>query len=105
MASVEIACRYCAGVKVHKHGRSQGSDLQRYRCQSCGRCFQHEYRYEGRKQGTHEKIVDMAMNGSGVNDTARVLGVSNTTVIAVLKNSRRHGSTPSLRGSRSGNRL
>lgn len=32
-----------------------------------------------------EKIIDMAMNESGVRDTSRVLGVSITTVIAHLK--------------------
>ena len=31
------------------------------------------------------KIVDMALNGSGVRDTARVLGVSQATVIKELK--------------------
>ncbi|WP_375339125.1 IS1-like element transposase [Candidatus Thiothrix phosphatis] len=34
-----------------------------------------------------DKISDMAMNGSGVRDTGRVLGISITTVIAHLKNS------------------
>lgn len=43
------------------------------------------YRYEGNKEGTPEKIIQMAMNGSGVRDTSRVLGVSITTVIAHLK--------------------
>lgn len=42
------------------------------------------------KPGAHERIVDMAMNGSGVRDTGRVLGVSPTTVVSHLKNSLRH---------------
>ena len=31
------------------------------------------------------QVVDLAMNGSGIRDTARVLRMSPTTVIAVLK--------------------
>ena len=38
------------------------------------------------KQGTPAKIIDMAMNESGVRDTSRVLGVSVTMMIAHLKN-------------------
>jgi transposase-like protein len=36
-----------------------------------------------------QQMVDMALNGSGIRDTARVLRISPTTVIAVLKKSRR----------------
>ena len=34
------------------------------------------------------QVVDMAINGSGIRDAARVLRISPTTVIAVLKKSR-----------------
>ncbi|AOM40624.1 transposase [Xenorhabdus hominickii] len=34
-----------------------------------------------------EKVIDMAMNGSGVRDTGRVLGIGINTVIRTLKNS------------------
>jgi len=34
-------------------------------------------------------MVEMALNGSGIRDTARVLGVSPTTVITTLKKKRR----------------
>ena len=47
------------------------------------------YRYKAHEPGVTEKIVDMAMNGSGVRDTGRVLGISPTTVITHLKNSTR----------------
>ena len=36
-----------------------------------------------------QQICDMAMNGSGIRDTARVLGVSQTTVINTLKKNTR----------------
>jgi transposase-like protein len=34
-------------------------------------------------------MVDVTLNGSGIRDTARVLGVSPTTVISTLKKKRR----------------
>jgi transposase-like protein len=61
-----------------------------------------DYVYEANKEGVAEKIVEMAINGSGIRDTGRVLGISATTVIARLKNfrhrqSRRLNSTNSVK--------
>ncbi|WP_099120911.1 IS1-like element transposase [Xenorhabdus sp. KK7.4] len=47
-------------------------------------------RYNGHKPGMKEKIMDMAMNGSGVKDTGRVLGLGINTVIRTLKNARQN---------------
>jgi transposase-like protein len=44
-----------------------------------------EYPNTGFLQEVKNQIVDMARNGSGIRDTARVLNVSPTTVIATLK--------------------
>jgi transposase-like protein len=35
-----------------------------------------------------EQMVETALNGSGIRDTARVLGVSPTTVMSALKKKR-----------------
>ena len=43
----------------------------------------------GRVPEVRRQVVDMALNGSGIRDTARVLCISPTTVIAVLNKSRR----------------
>jgi len=40
-----------------------------------------EYSYAGQAPEVKQQIVEMAMNASGVRDTARVLHVSPTTVI------------------------
>jgi len=40
-----------------------------------------DYTYVGQSPEVKQKIVDMAMNASGIHDTARVLHVSPTTVI------------------------
>ena len=41
--------------------------------------------YPGQSPEVKRQIVDMAMNASGIRDTARVLHVSPTTVIKELK--------------------
>lgn len=85
MASILVQCPSCKGEQVYRHGKAR-SGIQRYRCCDCHHCFQLEYRYEANKPGVTDKISDLSMNGSGVRDTGRVLGISVTTVIAHLKN-------------------
>ena len=62
---------------------------QRYRCRQClegrGRTFLLDYSYAGQSPDIKQQIVDMAMNASGIRDTARVLHVSPTTVLKELK--------------------
>jgi transposase-like protein len=60
----------------------------RYRCRNieCSRAsFIRDYTYWGYLPEVKRQISDMAMNGSGIRDTARVLKVSPTTVIEELK--------------------
>ncbi|MGX8942460.1 IS1-like element transposase [Symbiopectobacterium sp. Eva_TO] len=64
---------------------------ERFRCHCCRRVFQLTYRYEARKPGVKEQIVDMAFNGAGVRDTARTLKIGINTVIRALKSSRPAG--------------
>jgi len=52
---------------------------------SCKKNFQLEYAYEAHKPGVKDRIIDMAINGSGVRDTMRVLKVGINTVIRHLK--------------------
>ena len=61
---------------------------QRYRCreQRCaGRTFLLDYSYPGQSPEVKQQIVEMAMNASGIRDTARVLHVSTNTVMTELK--------------------
>ena len=84
MASVLVKCPTCQSVLIDHHGKAR-SDLQRYRCRDCHHCFQLDYLYAANKPSVTDKITKMALNGSGVRDTGRVLGISITTVIAHLK--------------------
>ena len=88
MPSLPVTCPDCQSERLYRNGLSR-SGAQRYRCRDCSRFFQHQYTYPGHRPDVREQVVDMAMNGSGVRDTARVLGMSHTTVIKILKNSPR----------------
>ena len=85
MASILVECSSCQSELVYRHGKAR-TDLQRYRCRDYHHCFQLDYLYEANKPAITDKITEMALNGSGVRDTGRVLGISITTVIAYLKN-------------------
>jgi transposase-like protein len=50
-------------------------------------CFPAGLCIEARKPGVKEQIVELAHNGAGVRDAARVLKVGINTVIQTLKNS------------------
>ncbi len=89
MVYVPVQCPYCQSTEVIKAGK-QANGVQRYRCQN-GQCerriFLLQYQDRGRAPAIRRQVVDMALNGSGIRDTARVLRISPTTVIAVLKKS------------------
>ena len=87
MATIEVNCRFCNQTKsVRKHGTGSAG-FQRFRCLDCKRTFQLDYAYEANKPGVKEKIVEMAMNSSGVRETGRVLNIGYNTVLRTLKNS------------------
>jgi insertion element IS1 protein InsB len=91
MVTIPVQCPHCHSTEVIKAGK-QATGAQRYQCQNrqCARrIFLLQYQDRGRVPEVRRQIVDMALNGSGVRDTARVLRISPTTVIAVLKKSRR----------------
>ena len=82
-----LHCPHCDGTDTVRHGQTR-QGKQRYWCreQRCaGRTFLLDYSYRGQSPAVKEHIVDMAMNASGVRDTARVLHVSTNTVMAELK--------------------
>jgi transposase-like protein len=73
--------------QVIKGSKTQAGK-QRYKCQNMN-CppylFQLDLTYKGLLPEVKAQIVDMALSGSGIRDTARVLKISTTTVIHELK--------------------
>ena len=82
-----IVCPSCQSTNIGGHGCS-AEGKTRYQCRKteCKRCtFILNDTYQGYLPEVKEKITDMAMNGSGIRDTARVLKISPSTVINELK--------------------
>jgi transposase-like protein len=87
MVLIPVCCPHCQSEQVIKGGTTKVGK-QRYKCQnSTCPCysFQLDLSYKGRSPKIKEQIIDMALNGSGIRDTARVLKISSTTVINELK--------------------
>jgi len=88
MITQVLHCSYCQGTDIVRHGTTP-EGKQRYRCRACllgrGRTFLLAYAYAGQLPDVKQQIVDMALNTSGVRDTARVLHVSPSTVMKELK--------------------
>src|SRR5215468_8262860 len=85
-----LHCPHCQGTDIIRHGKTRPGK-QRSCCQETvcdGRTFLLDYSYAGHSAAIKQQIVDMAMNASGIRDTARVLHVSPTTVIKELKKTR-----------------
>ena len=91
MVTIPVQCPHCHSTEVIKAGK-QANGAQRSRCHN-GQCarqiFLLQFQDRGRAPEVRRQVVDLALNGSGIRDTARVLRISPTTVIAILKKSRR----------------
>jgi transposase-like protein len=87
MVLVPVHCPDCDGTQNIKHGKTP-EGKQHYCCQDqeCKRStFICEYSDARLLPQVKQQICDMAINGSGIRDTAQVLGVSQKTVIETLK--------------------
>ncbi|MSP27797.1 MAG: IS1 family transposase, partial [Methylococcales bacterium] len=82
----EITCPFCKSNQMGKSGRHATGE-PRYRCRNplcMTKTFMLSYRSRACEVGIKTKIVNMAINGSGIRDTARVLKINKNTVISTL---------------------
>jgi len=87
MAWIEVTYFLCKDNKVRKHGKLPNG-TQRYKCHNdkcLGKTFVLQYQQRGKDPEVKKQIIDMAMNGSGIRDTSRVLRVSQNTVMNEIK--------------------
>lgn len=85
-----ICCPFCVSEDLQKNGHSPNG-TQRWKCKDCKKYFQLSFTYKGRLCDVKDKVIEMVTNGSGIRDTARVLGISPHTVIGeIKKNSERN---------------
>ncbi|EPY4470304.1 IS1 family transposase [Klebsiella pneumoniae] len=81
MASISISCPSCSATEgVVRNGKSTAGH-QRYLCSHCRKTFT----YTASQPGTHQKIIDMAMNGVGCRASARIMGVGLNTILRHFK--------------------
>ncbi|WP_406877748.1 IS1 family transposase, partial [Citrobacter freundii] len=74
MASISIRCPSCSATEgVVRNGKSTAGH-QRYLCSHCRKTWQLQFTYTASQPGTHQKIIDMAMNGVGCRASARIMG-------------------------------
>ena len=83
----EIICHECNGNNIRKAGHSTSGE-QRYRCCNADcdvNYFMLKYRYKAYQYGVKKRAIDMALNGSGIRYTSRVLHINKNTIINALK--------------------
>jgi IS1 family transposase/transposase-like protein len=84
---IPVRCSHCHSDHIIKGGTTKAG-IQRYKClnATCPHyAFQRDLIYKGHCPEIKEHIVAMALNGSGIRDTIRVLKISPTTVLNELK--------------------
>lgn len=84
MAMQKVVCPFCDNDWIVFNGKDRHGN-QRCLCRACGRTFPLQYKYNGARPEADKNIVEMAMNGAGVRDTARFLEVSKDKVISTLR--------------------
>jgi len=87
MILIPVRCPYGQSEHIIKGGKTD-TGKQRYRCHNPGCSHQScllPSAYQGRSPEIKQQVIDLSLNGSGVRDTARVLGISPTTVIKEVK--------------------
>ena len=87
MGLIPVECPRFPSIEVSRDGKQRNGE-QRYRCHNadCSRTlFLLHAHDKGRLAEGKQRMVAMTLNGRGVRDSVRVLGVRSATVIDVLK--------------------
>ena len=79
----KIKCPLCKTTMLGKAGKN-AKGVQHYLCKN-KTCKKHTFILKYDNKGCEEKVIEMAINGSGIRDTSRVLKMSKTTVMRLIK--------------------
>ena len=77
---VKFLCPYCQSESIVKSGKNCNGK-QRYQCKYCHKRFITDYTYKAYLPDTDSKIIQLTKEGLGIRSTARVLGISVTTLL------------------------
>ncbi|AJA70931.1 transposase (plasmid) [Pantoea sp. PSNIH1] len=89
MASLSISCPSYSATEGMVRNSISTAGYQRYLCPHCCKTSQLQFTYTASQPGTHQKIIDMVMNGVGCRASARIMGVDLNSIFRHLKNSGR----------------
>ncbi len=87
MAVVEVRCPDCDSLNVVKYGK-QPNGVQRFVCQNppCKRrTFLLNYQVKPNPPATRQQIIDLALSGADVHETARLLSLPQDIVLEVFQ--------------------
>ncbi|MEO5362168.1 MAG: IS1-like element transposase [Magnetococcus sp. DMHC-8] len=87
MAVVEVRCPDCDSLNVVRYGK-QPNGAQRFVCQNPAcqrRVFLLNYQARPRQPETRQQIIDLALSGADVDETARLLRLPRETVLEVFQ--------------------
>jgi len=85
MVKVSVKCIHCESENVVKMGKQPTSGTPRCKCNTYKKTFQTHYKNNGATPQTKQQIIKMSLNGNGIRDISRVLGISINTTLPVLK--------------------
>ena len=77
---VKFLCPYSQSESIVKNGKNCNGK-QRYQCKYCHKRFITDYTYKAYLPDTDSKIIQLIKEGWGIRSTARVLGISVTTLL------------------------
>ena len=86
VSNAEVAifqCMYCDG-KCIKAGKALNGK-QRFQCKKCNKKQLQEYTHNSKDPLLNQKIIALTKEGVGIRGTARLLGISPTTLITRIK--------------------
>lgn len=89
---------HCKGSEVKKNGKKR-TGKQNMLCNKCKKQFQCEYFYRGGDPATKGPVCSMSLNGSGIRDIQRVLGLSIVCILFVLRGWVKQHKEPQCKGS------
>ncbi len=80
---IKLNCPHCFSAKVVKNGK-KANGSQNYLCKKCKKQFLGEYLYWGADVKVKRQIEIMLVNGNGIRDISRILGISTGCVLRTL---------------------
>ncbi|MDI9365555.1 MAG: hypothetical protein QM541_11430 [Flavobacterium sp.] len=95
--TIQVNCPHCNGVKVKKNSK-KATGKQNFLCHDCKKQFQYAYFYKDAELAKKELVKSMTLNGSGIRNISRVLGLSLGCILGVLRIWFKETNEPSFSG-------